>query len=489
MRDFLQQLPEAFVSTAELSQSIGREVARGSMRKLDSRLYTKNMTDEPKRIVLRNLWPIVASYLPGALIADRTALENRPASDGSIMLIAPYSRNIRLPGITLKPRPGPAALDTDRPFIGALRLSSPARAYLENMRPSRARSGVSRTLSKSEIEERLDTLLRQGGEAALQALREDARVVADQLELPVEFDRLAELIGALLGTRKATLLSPLTKARTAGSPYDPARLALFEALRSELATTALPLRLAKATDGPPLPFFEAYFSNFIEGTEFAVDEAEAIIFQGVVPPHRPADAHDIIGTYQIASDPREMARRPRDCLELLDLLTSRHAVVMAGRPEARPGQFKAGANRAGQTLFVSPDLVKGTLATGFEVYRSLDAPLARAIFMMFLITEVHPFDDGNGRVARLMMNAELVAAGEARIIIPTVYRNNYVSALKALSQNAMAAPLVRVLLFAQNFTSGIDFSDLEGARVMLEQSNAFMDSTEAELRGLRLRAL
>ena len=31
--------------------------------------------------------------------------------------------------------------------------------------------------------------------------------------------------------------------------------------------------------------------------------------------------------------------------------------------------------------------------------------------MMFMMSEVHPFDDGNGRLARLMMNTELVSAG------------------------------------------------------------------------------
>ena len=36
-------------------------------------------------------------------------------------------------------------------------------------------------------------------------------------------------------------------------------------------------RLARPTDGPALPFFEAYFSNFIEGTEFAVEEAADIV--------------------------------------------------------------------------------------------------------------------------------------------------------------------------------------------------------------------
>jgi Fic family protein len=41
---------------------------------------------------------------------------------------------------------------------------------------------------------------------------------------------------------------------------------------------------------------------------------------------------------------------------------------------------------------------------------------------MFLVAEVHPFSDGNGRLSRIMMNPELVAAGEQRIVVPTIYR-------------------------------------------------------------------
>jgi fido (protein-threonine AMPylation protein) len=33
---------------------------------------------------------------------------------------------------------------------------------------------------------------------------------------------------------------------------------------------------------------------------------------------------------------------------------------------------------------------------------------------MFLISEAHPFNDGNARIARIMMNAELVAGGHSR---------------------------------------------------------------------------
>jgi hypothetical protein len=180
MPDF-STMPEAFVSSSELATAVSREVKAGRLRKLGSRLYTRNLKEPPEKIVQRNLWPLVATYLPNALIADRTALENRPAADGSVFLIADHKRNIVMPGVTLRPRKGAPPLESDRPFVGGLRIASPARAFLENMRPSRAREGVARTLANREIEERLDEMLRQGGEAAIQRLRDNAREIADQL--------------------------------------------------------------------------------------------------------------------------------------------------------------------------------------------------------------------------------------------------------------------------------------------------------------------
>jgi hypothetical protein len=493
MPDFSAK-PEAFVSNAGLAAAVSREVKRGTLRKLASRLYTRNFKDSPQQIVQRNLWPLVAAYLPGALIADRTALEYRPASDGSVFLIADHKRDIVLPGLVLRPRKGPPPLESDRPFLGGLRLSSPARAFLENLRPSRARGGVARTLSRREIEERLDEILRRSGQAALQRLRDEARVVAEPLGLENEFQRLDTLIGALLGTRKNALESPMAvrnesanrTARAAGQAYDPERLDLFQRLHAELANAAPVTRLAKPEDGPALPFFEAYFSNFIEGTEFAVDEAADIVFHGHIPKARPADAHDVLGTWKVTSDHREMSRLPGSFEELIALLKSRHAQIMEGRPDQGPGCFKADTNRAGSTVFVAPELVEGTLVKGFEIYRSIDAPLHRAVFMMFLVAEVHPFADGNGRTARLMMNAELVAAGESRIIVPAVYRNNYLVALKALSQNGITGALLRMLDFAQRYTAAVDFSKLERARLILDRTHAFADPSEAESGGIRL---
>ena len=238
-----------------------------------------------------------------------------------------------------------------------------------------------------------------------------------------------------------------------------------------------------------LAFFESYFSNFIEGTEFEIEEAKEIAFEGKIPLNRPEDAHDILGTYHLVSSKNEMFKVAKNFEEFIHLLKRRHAAIMEGRPANIPGEFKTQINRAGSTVFVQPELVIGTLKCGFELYQSLELPFSRAIFIKFIISEIHPFTDGNGRLSRVMMNAELIANNEMNIIIPTIYRNNYLVALKAISQNAILEPIVRVLDFAQKYTKHIDWTSFARAKAMLAQSNAFMDSTEADGKGIRLKIL
>ena len=479
-------MPEVFVSDTTISKAVFEAVARGQLHKLGSRLYTRNLDEEPERLVLRNWYHLITAYYPDALITDRTALENQPAPDGSVCLISDKKRNIVLPGLTFRPRSGPPPLESDRPFIGGAHLASPARAYLENMRPSRASSGrLPRTLTREEIEGRLDSLIRLQGEDALNRLRDEARKIAPQIGLEEEFDELNALIGTLLGTREAETRSATGKARAAGRPFDPDRIRLFEALFAALRETVPTMRTAPERKGAAnanLSFFEAYFSNFIEGTEFTVEEAEEIVFEGVIPQERPDDAHDILGTYRLVSDPAEMGNLPEDFDEFIGLLRRRHATFMEARPDKNPGAFKTRVNRAGNTVFVAPDLVTGTLEQGFAFLQSLGEPFQRAVFMMFVVNEVHPFADGNGRAARIMMNAELIAGGQERIIIPTAYRTDYLGALKAISHNTITTPLIRMLDRAQQYTHSIDWHDLKTARMILEKTGAFGEGEDARIR-------
>ena len=257
------------------------------------------------------------------------------------------------------------------------------------------------------------------------------------------------------------------------------------------------------TDDTNVAFFEAYFSNYIEGTEFEVDEAEGIVFDHRIPEHRPEDAHDVLGTFELIDDVEKRRRVPTDPDEFIDQLRADHGVILGHRPSAEPGRFKERPNQVGGHSFVHPDLVNGTLYEGFQHYRSLPEGFPRAVFMMFLIAEVHPFKDGNGRTGRVFMNAELTNEGLQRIMIPISYRDDYLRSLRALSANRNPRPLVRVLEFAQRYVARIEWRDLRTAERMLAATNAFVlphivdeqelklrlpttvDALDAEVRGAR----
>jgi hypothetical protein len=466
------------------ARRIYRQAKQGRLRKLYAGIYATDATARPEQIVRQNLLPILGRIAPGAVISHRSAFELKPSAQGEFFLTAVHRRTIQLPGMTLRILPGPPPLSGDHPFMAGLHLASEARRYLENLQHSRARGSGRKTLDRAELEHRLTELARIRGESALNRLLDEARTLAQAGHFTGEFQRLEHLIGALLGTRRARLSAPTAIALAAGQPYDAQRLELFQTLAAALLRTPLPLKADALPSGEPRElqaFCEAYFSNFIEGTRFELDEAHAIVFEGRLGA-RPKDAHDVLGTYACIMDPGLSAAAPRDAEAYVAALCERHTRLMRGRPEAIPGTFKQVPNRAGSTVFVEPPLVTGTLARGVELLRGLDDPPARAAFAMFVVAEVHPFNDGNGRVARLAMNAELSRAGLRRWIVPTVLRDDYLLALRALSRNGDPQPYIRMLARVAQFSHWLEFARYADLRRQLETSGAMLEPSEGQLR-------
>lgn len=474
-------MPEIVLSNREISYRLSREAAAGRLKKIAPRLYTTRVKEAAEAVIRRNLWDVVGMLFPGAVISQRTAIELKPTRDGSVFITGAYPRTLELPGVTVRMVRGPGPIEGDVRYGNSLWLASPARAFLENLTPTRRRGGPGRVLDRAALEDRLERMLRVSGEKVVNHLRDAAKGVAPSLGLSRELKQLEQIAGRLLGRAAA---------RLAGLPYDADRLPLLDALVSELRSWPVvdrprPVHREEGRGFEHEAFFDAYFSNYIEGTAFEVDEALEIVFEGRIPAKRPKDAHDVLGTYRLLSDREEMthsaARDAADLESFVGLIQRRHQTMLADRPEAAPGEFKTEPNRAGRTVFVAPELVRGTLQKGLERFSALESPFARAAFMMFLIAEVHPFVDGNGRLARVMMNAELVAGGQLRIIIPTVYRDDYLGALRALSRNTRAEVLPKMLDYAQLVTSRVDFSDLTAARRDLERAEAFREPSQGRL--------
>ena len=475
----VERWPEIVVSSRETRQAVYEGVRRGQLRQIASRLYTPNHRDDPSRIVRRHWLEVASRFFPGAVVSDRSAADPGLIVDGSLFLVHDRpERDLVLPGLELRQRSGAGPLPTDIDFGDqALFRASDARLLIENMLPARRRGRVRRRLDQRELEVYLDRQLRIRGEARLRQVADQIPEIATQLGLPREGERALALVRAFLGTHSVEAQSGVLQARLGGMPFDPDRLELFEILSEHLARYERKAIPANRRLQPEFPFFDAYFSNFIEGTEFELDEARRIVETHELPQARPKDAHDILGTYELVSDPDEMSRVPRSALELIELLRERHRRLMSARPEVDPGAFKTKNNRAGGTTFVSWELVEGTLRAGFEIGRPLLDPFARALYIMFLVSEIHPFVDGNGRLARIFLNCELFTGEQQRILVSTSRRESYLNALRVLSRRRQPELLSRAMGDLQGYAAEIDWTSFDAARDKLAMDGAFDEST------------
>jgi hypothetical protein len=484
-----------FFADVASQATLKRAVDQRRIRKLSRGLYTADMSAVAADLVERHRFRILAYLLPDAILLDRTAA-NGGLVTGGRMFVGSVSRtaNISLPGLEVIVRHAEplAGRVPDPPWTSGLRISSDPRTLLDNLTPSRARKGVARTLNAAELEDWLAKKMLAWGQDRFERLRSSALEVAAELDAEDRIEHINQMFGAIRNTGPARRdASPLVAAIRRGAARDSERVEAFATLADQLrnppgAGLDEPEFLPEPIAIGELPFWEAYFSNFIEGTEFTVDEARQIVESRRVPVNRPADGHDILGTYHCIADPVGRAHTSVDPLELISLLRARHASMLEGRPEIRPGEWKATPNQVGSYMFVEPTLVEGTLLEGFSLIEGLKPGFMRALYLMFVVSETHPFTDGNGRAARVMANAELSAVHESRVVVPIVFRNEYLSGLRKLSRTGDATAYRRILSFAWRWTAAMPWWDHASCDGKMAATNALIDSNEAGERGIAL---
>ncbi len=467
---------------AALARQLQRRAKAGELQRIAPGVYALGGSDEEIRSRVRRHWQLLAGHLvPGAVVSHISALTRGLTEAGYVTLSHPtrFNRTIKLPGVDLvllkgaPPQPGDLPLGTT-----GLYWASRHRALLENFgrvttaRPTRA--------GRQAVEERLVSILNASGEDALNQVRDAARALAPALGTEKAFDELNRTVGLLLKThQKGQLRTRRGQLVAQGTPVDAERMARFELLATELRTAALPTIHDVAPDGDAkihFAFIESYFSNYVEGTKFSIEEAEGIVLRNTIVPGRPKDSHDVLGVFNLAVRPGTRDSVPAPGAAFVAGLQHRHQAMLDRRPEANPGALKTEANYAGTTQFVLPAFVRGTLQEGSRLALSVPEGLARAIYYAFLVSETHPFDDGNGRLSRLIMNAELSRLGLGRIIIPTLFHPQYVDCQRALTRADEPEGFIKALAFAARWCAGFSYGNLPALIASLRATNAFEES-------------
>lgn len=230
-------------------------------------------------------------------------------------------------------------------------------------------------------------------------------------------------------------------------------LARIDALRDEIdALRPLdPVQAARVRQKLNLEW--NYHSNAIEGNTLTLGETRAFLLYGITAHGKPfRDYLDIKGHHEAIGYLEDLVRGEEVLTEAL--LRELHRVLLveaydvdAVTPDGRPtrrrialGQYKTAPNHVRTTtgeihFYASPQETPALMGDLMAWYRKENQagelhPLVLAATFHYRFVAIHPFDDGNGRMARLLTNLILMQHHFVPVIVPVEARGDYLLALE-----------------------------------------------------------
>ncbi len=192
-----------------------------------------------------------------------------------------------------------------------------------------------------------------------------------------------------------------------------------------------------------------YTSNAIEGNTLSAVETALVIEKGITVSGKPLKDHlEALDHYDAIRHVRELARQTApltesDLRNLHRLVMQRSAPEIAGRYAGLARYVRTGA---GRHTFPSPAEIPSVMGD-FANWLGPAAATPETAFMAHLrLIDIHPFNDGNGRTARLLMNLILIRGGYPPISVRPEDRLDYVRSLQ-LSQAGQGTESFNRLLY------------------------------------------
>ena len=199
-----------------------------------------------------------------------------------------------------------------------------------------------------------------------------------------------------------------------------------------------------------------YHSNAIEGNTMTLGETRSLVLHGLTARGKPIRDHLDIQGHDDAVKAIEDAVRDEHALTeafirnlhrvLLKEPYDADAITPHGETTKRRiaiGEYKTAPNNVRTSTgeiyyFTPPEQVKPAMSDLLDWYRKQEAtnahPVIIAATFHYRFVRIHPFDDGNGRMARLLMNLILIKHGYTVAIIPDSGRSRYIEELERIDR-------------------------------------------------------
>ena len=188
-----------------------------------------------------------------------------------------------------------------------------------------------------------------------------------------------------------------------------------------------------------------YHTNAIEGNTLTESETRSFIETGMTISGRPlrdfTEAKNIPHALDMLID---MAGETKPTLKTSDILDL-HRLVVSGIEEANPGYFRRGFVRIGTSTYIPPPAyeIEPMINEMIEyVNKNPDklTPLEMAFKLHLWFVSIHPFDDGNGRVSRLLAGLILMKHKLPPPIIKKEHKSKYLKVLRQTQNKEALKP-------------------------------------------------
>jgi len=176
-----------------------------------------------------------------------------------------------------------------------------------------------------------------------------------------------------------------------------------------------------------------YTSNAIEGNTLTAAETMLVIEQGITIGGKPLRDHlEAIDHYDAIRYVRALAHQ-KTALTEADLRQLHHLVVRRSQPEIAGSYADQGRyvlTDSGRHSFPSPAEVPALMGDFARWLAAAPDTPETAFTAHRRLVEIHPFNDGNGRAARLLMNLVLIRGGYPPVAVRPEDRPAYTRALQ-----------------------------------------------------------
>jgi Fic family protein len=176
-----------------------------------------------------------------------------------------------------------------------------------------------------------------------------------------------------------------------------------------------------------------YNSNAIEGNTLTLRETQLVIEEGITVHGKNLREHLEARNHPDAIDYVEKLAQKEATIKQNDILRV-HALLMRGIDDQNAGKYRTGQVRVAGATFMPPPAEKIQIMIS-ELLQTLNQnpdelrPIELAAFFHHKFVYIHPFLDGNGRTARLLMNVILMRNGYPFTVLLKVDLPKYLRAL------------------------------------------------------------